>query len=453
MPPISLLPSNPHYLEFRGRPTVLVTSAEHYGAVVNQDFDYRQYLDTLAADGLNLTRTWLGTYREKTNHFGIVGNTLSPAPGRFICPWPMVEGTGQGDDGPARFDLSRWNEAFFDRLKDFLSEADRRDIIVELTFFCFMYADEMWEVSPMSAKANVNGIGDFPDRHRAFSLDNGPLLELQERLVRKIAVELNDFDNIYYEIMNEPYCLMDGTAFLPWQNRMIDVLVEAERDLPKQHLIAQNVQNRTMMVSALHPSVSIVNFHYADPEAVLCNYHLGRVIGDDETGFKGQTCHPYRLEAWRFMMSGGGVFNHLDYSFSVATPDGTGLVEAESPSFGGPELRRQMAVLKRFMDDLPLERMRPHNEVFNAFGALGEKSDLRILADPGQIYAIYITGGSKLRMGLSLPHGKYQATWIRPSDGHVVRRDRLDHDQTSATLVTPIFSEDIVVRVDREPSQ
>ena len=38
MLPISLHPENPHYFLFRGRPTVLVTSGEHYGALLNPGF-------------------------------------------------------------------------------------------------------------------------------------------------------------------------------------------------------------------------------------------------------------------------------------------------------------------------------------------------------------------------------------------------------------------------------
>ena len=37
--PIALHPENPHYLIYQGNPTVLVTSAEHYGAVLNAAFD------------------------------------------------------------------------------------------------------------------------------------------------------------------------------------------------------------------------------------------------------------------------------------------------------------------------------------------------------------------------------------------------------------------------------
>src|SRR5689334_126061 len=73
--PISLHPSNAHYFSFRGKPTVLVTSAEHYGAVINLDFDYVPYLDELKSKGLNLTRLWSGVYMEDAASFGIKKNT------------------------------------------------------------------------------------------------------------------------------------------------------------------------------------------------------------------------------------------------------------------------------------------------------------------------------------------------------------------------------------------
>jgi len=35
---------------------VLITAGEHYGAVMNLDFDYKRYLDELKANRFNLTR-------------------------------------------------------------------------------------------------------------------------------------------------------------------------------------------------------------------------------------------------------------------------------------------------------------------------------------------------------------------------------------------------------------
>ena len=146
--PLALYPANPHYFVFRNKPTVLVTSGEHYGAVLNLDFDYKRYLRTLAADKLNLTRVFTGAYREAPGNFHITDNTLAPAAGRFIAPWPESGG---------KFDLTRWNDAYFLRLSDFMSEASKHGVIVEMNLFCPYYEDAMWDLSPLNAKNNTNG--------------------------------------------------------------------------------------------------------------------------------------------------------------------------------------------------------------------------------------------------------------------------------------------------------
>jgi hypothetical protein len=67
--PIRAHPDNPHYYLFRGRPTVLVTSAEHYGAVINRAFDYNAYLDALKSHGLNYTRIYPAAFIEPEGTF------------------------------------------------------------------------------------------------------------------------------------------------------------------------------------------------------------------------------------------------------------------------------------------------------------------------------------------------------------------------------------------------
>src|SRR4051794_8226962 len=137
--PVGLHPESPRYFLFEGRPTVLITSGEHYGAVLNRDFDYVRYLDTLRADRLNLTRTFSGSYREVAGNFGIASNTLAPAPGKFLAPWPQSDG---------KFDLTKWDDEYFTRLKDFVAQAAKRGVVVELVLFCPLYEDSMWSVSP-----------------------------------------------------------------------------------------------------------------------------------------------------------------------------------------------------------------------------------------------------------------------------------------------------------------
>src|SRR5712672_426765 len=109
--PLALHPENPHYFLWRGRPEVIITSGEHYGAVLNLDFDYRRYLDTLARDNLNGTRLWAGSYAETGGNFNIASNTLAPARGRFIAPWARSDEPGAFDGGN-KFDRMRWNEDY-----------------------------------------------------------------------------------------------------------------------------------------------------------------------------------------------------------------------------------------------------------------------------------------------------------------------------------------------------
>ena len=167
--PIRLLPENPRYFQFRGEPAFLITSGEHYGAVLNLDFDHEPYLDELHRRGFNQTRTFAGTYREVPESFNIRDNTLGPKPGRYQSPWIM-----DGD----KYDLDRFDPAYFERLRSFVSEAGQRGIVVELVLFCPFYEEPLWKVNPMNAANNVNEVGDCP-REEVYTLQHPDLLDRQ----------------------------------------------------------------------------------------------------------------------------------------------------------------------------------------------------------------------------------------------------------------------------------
>jgi dienelactone hydrolase len=152
--PIRLHPDNPHYFLWRGKPAVLIASGEHYGAAMNRDFDYVRYLDELKARRFNLTRAFSGTYREVAGSFNITGNTLAPAPGRYLCPWSRSSTPGASDGGN-KLDLTKWDPAYFERLKDFVAQAGQRGVVVELVLFCTMYDENVWNASPMNARNNT----------------------------------------------------------------------------------------------------------------------------------------------------------------------------------------------------------------------------------------------------------------------------------------------------------
>lgn len=432
--PIQLHPENPHYFLFKGKTLVLITSAEHYGAVLNLDFDYHTYLKSLAEDGMNYTRIFTGTYFEIDGvSFGIENNTLAPKKERVITPWSMVISDLSGE---VKYDLSGWNEAYFNRLKDFMNVASDYNIIVEVTLFSSIYNDAHWNINPQNPANNIN-ITDEITRFDAHTRNNGSLLRYQVEFVRKMVRELNAFDNFFFEIQNEPwsdhpvavYNLVNKEDLYPgdwsykadfadeasmaWQAHLAETIVEEESQLPQHHLIAQNYANFKAPIPEVNDYVSIINFHYAWPEAVEWNYHYNKVIGFDESGFAGPADQVYRRQAWQFMLSGGGLFNNLDYSFFVGNEDGSG--ENSAPGGGSEALRRQLKILSDFLHSFQLERLSPCPSCVQSSPGLIPY----ILSDKSDSYAVYLraVGTEKTTLQLKTGDGNFRVQEWNPLTG------------------------------------
>jgi len=443
--PIQLHPENGHYFLWRGKPTVLITSGEHYGAVLNRAFNYKKYLKTLSSHGFNLTRTFSGAYCEPVWAFKIKNNTLAPAKGQLICPWARSK-TGGYANGGNKFDLTKWDNAYFERLRNFVAEAGKRGVVVELVLFCPFYKNDMWELSPMNAVNNVNGIGKMK-RTEVYTLQDRKLLAVQVAMVSKIVEELKNFDNLYYEICNEPYF---GGVTLEWQAHIAETIVKAEANFKAKHLIAQNIANKSKKVSKPNPNVSIFNFHYAKPPiAVAQNYVLNKVIGDDETGFAGSEPKAYRLEGWDFIIAGGALYDNLDYSFTVGYENGTAKIDA--PGGGGPVFRKQLEVLKDFINSFDFIKMKPDNSVIK--GGVPDKATARALVQTDRAYAIYLNGGHKADLVLELPSSTYSAEWVNTKTGSVDKQGPFLHAGGNRTLHSPRYTDDIALRIQQVPKK
>jgi hypothetical protein len=446
--PLALHPENPHYFLWRGKPAILISSGEHYGAVLNLDFDYGTYLKELASQRLNLTRTFPGAYVEPPTAFKIAGNTLAPAPGRFICPWARSSEPGYANGGN-KFDLDRWDPAYFNRLKDFMAQASKRGVVVELNFFTPFYEENIWALSPLNAHNNVNGVGNVA-RTNVYTLDrHGGLLAVQETMVRKLVTELNGFDNLYYELCNEPYF---GGVMLDWQSHIADVVVQTEKSLPNKHLISWNVANGAKQVRDPHPALSIFNFHYASPpNAVALNYGLNKVIGLNETGFRGTNNAPYRVEAWQFILAGGGLYNNLDYSFCAGHERGDFVYPPTQPGGGNAELRHQISVLGDFIRRFDFARLKPDQTWIKS--GLPTAGQAYALDEPGKQYALYLATGTNalpknVSLECALPAGSYRVDWIDVFTGKTMKSGRV-RSTGKVVLAAPEFSSEIALRIHR----
>jgi hypothetical protein len=465
--PISLHPDNNRYFIYQGKPLVLVTSAEHYGAVINLDFDYETYLHTLQKDGMNYTRIFSGAYIEIPGSFNIGNNTLAPLVGRYIAPWKRTSEPGVYE-GEKQFDLSSWNDEYFVRLKRFVALAKELDIIVEFTFFSSTYQDAYWQRNPFNPGNNSNEIPINLERKSSNTTKNGVLMGYQVELVKKVVAELNPYDNLFYEIQNEPWsdnplkvmrilktlnpkpgegdwfkwAEMASDISLDWQKILAQTIVSTEKNLPNKHLIAQNYTNFKYAIDEVDSNISILNFHYAWPEAVWLNYGWNRPIGFDESGFDGMETDTYLRQAWQFILSGGAIFNNLDYSFFVGSEDGTGANNA--PGAGSTEFRGQLKFLREFVESMDFVNMQPaQNVVFHSPG-----TEVHCLAESGEQYAMVLSGEKGKWLKMNIEKGKYNYEFICPYRGEVLKKRTVKHKAKAPLLLNlPEYNRMLVLKI------
>lgn len=235
--PLRVHAANPRYFEDgAGRPVYLVGSHtwnnfQEVGLANPPDaFDFPGYLQFLQDHGHNFIRLWRYEVSQLTDAGS--GRTLYATP----HPW-MRSGTSLAADGQPRFDLTRFDDAYFARLRERVQLAGERGIYVAVMLFegwALRFAPESWRHHPFNAANNSNGIDGDRDRDgkglEIFTLQDPEVLKLQEAYVRRVIDAVNDLDNVLYEIANENH--LDSFA---WQQHLVRTIRDYERTKPKQH--------------------------------------------------------------------------------------------------------------------------------------------------------------------------------------------------------------------------
>lgn len=467
----SIHPDNYRCFQYRGKPMKILTSAEHYGTVMNTDFDYHVYLKEMQRTGQNQTRVFT-FYRELG---GVdVRNTLACSkerPQATIMPWKRAAGKCKGPDGLDKFDLNRWNPAYFSRLKDYVRKCAEHGVICEIVLFCNPYNEKQYSWFPCSKVSNVNGVGkDLEDYRQFMTLEAPSIVKFQERFVRKMVKELNEFDNVYYEICNEPY----GRTFPKewrergdaWHAHIARFIRQVEKDLPKRHLIAANVLKDDTVISK-NPDIDIINYHYPSihtwqfmrerdhfRKPIVFDENFTGIVGSDPQR-KRERYPINRAEGWLTILSGSAGFSNLDWTFTAADETGSGKVPLlDGRRIDGRPLREWLDIFRKLLDRYDLAALVP------AVGALPERV-------PGYGYAaanskgkyilyfvderLFRAEASKpqtLSVTLKLLAGRYTVRTFGPKTGETTKLEPLESDGI-ATLSVPKFREDVAVLLER----
>jgi hypothetical protein len=149
-----------------------------YGAL-DPNFDYKNFFKILYSCGVNLVRVFgMSTWN---NYF----------------PWKKL--------AEHQYDITRLDGNYFEHLKNFVTEAKKYGIIVMIDLFdeCGLETKwNRWEVHAFNSKNNINGYINstcgVPDFY------NGKYWPQQAMYIDKVLETLKDFDNVIYEMVNEP---------------------------------------------------------------------------------------------------------------------------------------------------------------------------------------------------------------------------------------------------------
>jgi hypothetical protein len=482
--PLRLHPDNPKYFLFRGKPLVLVTASEHYGSVLNRAFDYDKYLADAAEHRMTLTRTFL-LYRELQTPRN-PWSPCKPESPDYLAPYPRT-GPGKALDGEPSYDLDRWNPEYFGRLRRFLRAASDRGIVVELTLFSHTYGDPIWALNPLNGKNNKQGVGKV--EWAAYdSLHDKALVERQSAYARKVVQETCDFDNVYYEVCNEPAGgkLKDVPAadVDAWLVEMARVVRDELKQRGRRHLVfgaeAFDVAKlRQNFEDSFAGSVwDAINVH---PHAYLYlggrQYDLGGfmdkrlelarvrdfclavhprpkpvVLDEDNVASMyrdptGWTIH--RKRAWTAVLN-GAHYDYIDFSVTVGRERGT------AASRRG--IRRWMRNLSEFIHSFDFVHARPLPEWVRA---RPKQMVVSTLAVEGKDYVVYLADGRDVTdpaagepiegpVSFTLPQGSFRVLLYSPATGEYSPGVVVEGGK-AVTFELPPFRHDLVMRVTRLP--
>jgi Family of unknown function (DUF6298) len=482
--PIAIHPENSRYFLFRGRPLVLITATEHYGSVVNARFDFERYLVDAADKKQTLSRLFL-LFREQQSSRNPY-SPLKPESPDYLAPYPR-SGPGTALDGEPKYDLDQWNGEFFTRLHRFLARASELGIVVELTLFSNTYGDNVWALNPLRAANNLQKIGAVAWQDYT-SLKNTELNKRQFAYLEKIVEETSKYDNVYYEICNEPGGGFEGHATPAdvdaWQAEVGRRVRQSLVRLHRKHLVfgAQAFDYPRKVRQPLDDTfngtmVDAVNVHPL-PNIVLGKrtYNLGRFMSKDLElkeladfcRAAGQHAKPcvldednaatlyrdttgwtiHRKRAWVAVLS-AAHYDVIDFSINVGSEAGT----RESSA----QLRTWMKHLSQFIHEFDFVRARPADDFIEQ---KPEHLVSAALALPAERYVAYLadvreitdpTAGEPIAGSLSLrlPEGEYRARLYSPTTGMYAPAVTIRGGSEPAALDLGSFRHDVVIDVRR----
>lgn len=343
----------------------------------------KEVIDSIVVNNLNKMRLWVS----------LAGD--SPVTSQATAH-PFVK-TAQG-----YWRLDRLNGPYFANLQNVVDYARLNNIKVEITFFapwqgdfatgpwnnangkvCVNTITGQWQPTDVDCTGANNVLQNAGFSNQAYFVQTAPdpingdrPRQVQRTLINWIVGRLWCYDNVYWEIANEPESDSSVTPqqVQGWHTDMINQAVASENTLvgqnpgvTRRHRIAAN-PTKTAVNYISMANVDVVNGHYTEifdgsPDVGLGAIELirtsgnsaaaaAKLLGFNETKISAITGNAgtlpggapdsARAEGWEFMLNQGAIYDHWGYNYS---------------STNGQAAREQMRYLKNFMSGLPLRNL------------------------------------------------------------------------------------------------
>lgn len=414
--PLRVSTSNPRYFANGNNEVVYLTGShvwdnfQDWGGSI-PDFNYTAYLDFLKAHNHNFIRLWkIGESTQKTHRKGILINPM---------PWQRT-GPGLSNDGQPKFDLTKFEHAYFDRLRYRVSEAGKRGIYVSVMFFDGIFE---WKTHPFNDSNNINKVGadstDGGDGSELFTLRSKKTTDVQKAYIRKVIDTVNDLDNVLYEVGNE---IKNSTE---WQYHIINYINSYQKTKPKQHPVGMTSTGENGPGDITNTELFNSPADWISPGSLKAGQDYSynppaangrKVIISDTDHLSGIVKKPSPEWVWRSFLRG---LNPVLMDVLQNSPPGAN--RENDPDSNLTETRLAMGQTLRYAERLNLAKIIPHPEL---------ASSGYCLANPGSEYLIYqpfsdFRGrekmlqkigifGRKLWIDLRGASGMFRIEWFNP---------------------------------------
>jgi len=432
--PLRVCPDNPRYFAGADGKAVLLTGSHVWYNLPDMGptdppgpFDYDAYLKWMKQLNHNFMRMWaweMMQWDTRGNNPKIRNETTT----FYVRPHPWLR-TGPGDalDGKPKFDLTKFDPAYFRRLSDRVDAARKQGIYVSIMLFegwAMQRVENGWKLHPFHPQNNINGLdGDLNGDGKGLEVHElavADVTETQKAYIRKVIDTVNQFDNVLYEISNENH-----PESTPWQYAMIRYIKEYEKGKPAQHPVGMTFQFQGGKNQDLFESPA--DWISPNPEG---GYRDNPPAADGRKVIVNDTDHLWGIggnQAWVWKSFTRGL-----NPIFMDPYDGIVLGSKFDPNF--EPVRRSMGYALQFARRLDLNKCEP----------MGELSTTGYcLANPEKQYLVF-QGDAGKSVELKLEQGQYGFEWFDTGSGNIVAKGQIRADKDRTLLPNPVSAQAVL---------